>query len=88
MNHEYLTILLTTGGAILAVFQWLFNRWVKSLETNIEHIQSNQRDIDREISLIKQNYIHKEDFRQFREEIIHKLDIIHDYLLKSKEKNV
>ena len=88
MSHEYLTILLTAGGGILAVFQWLFNRWVKSLESNIEHIQVNQRDIDKEITLIKQNYIHKDDFRQFREEIIHKLDVIHDYLLTKKTPNV
>ena len=49
--------LLGVGG-----FRWVLKRAMNELESDIAHLEQ-------EIDTIKQHYLRKEDFREFREEL-------------------
>lgn len=53
---KYLALLVVAG------FQWFLKRTINKLESDIAHLEQ-------EIDTIKQHYLRKEDFREFREEL-------------------
>lgn len=56
INFNYIIFL------VVAAFQWFLKRTINKLENDIAHLE-------REIDTIKQHYLRKEDFKEFREEL-------------------
>lgn len=80
-----LEILLFIGGGALAVLQWFLKNWVKNLETSIESIQKNQKDLDKEVQVIKETYVSKADMREMKDEIVKRLERIEGFLMGKRD---
>lgn len=81
MSAEWLQFIVFAGGVALAVVQWLFKKYVAALEDNIKDLQENQKEIDKEIRIIKETFVSKVDLRELKEDIIHRLDRIEQHLM-------
>jgi len=84
MDKWTLELFFFVGGIALAGFQWLIKNWVRTLEENLKHLQEDQRDIDKEVKEIKENFVHKTDLREIKDELIVRLIRIESYLMDKK----
>lgn len=72
-------------GVLFTLTAWGFKKWVQSLENNIKSLQENQKDLDKEVKVIKENYSPKSDLKEIKEEIIDRLARIEGYLMRNKD---
>lgn len=72
-------------GVLFTLTAWGFKKWVQSLENNIKSLQENQKDLDKEVKVIKENYAPRSDLKDIKEEIIDRLARIEGYLMRNKD---
>ncbi len=72
-------------GVLFTLTAWGFKKWVQSLENNIKSLQENQKELDKEVKVIKENYSPKSDLKEIKEEIIDRLARIEGYLMRNKD---
>jgi DNA replicative helicase MCM subunit Mcm2 (Cdc46/Mcm family) len=72
-------------GVLFTLTAWGFKKWVQSLENNIKSLQENQKDLDKEVKVIMENYAPKSDLKEIKEEIIDRLARIEGYLMRNKD---
>lgn len=72
-------------GVLFTLTAWGFKKWVQSLENNIKSLQENQKDLDKEVRVVEENYAPKSDLKEIKEEIIDRLARIEGYLMRNKD---
>lgn len=85
MDKWLLEIAVVLGGLILATFQWLIKNWVKTLEKNITDLHQSQKEIDKEVKVIKETYVPRADLREIKDEIVERLARIESFLMRNKD---
>ncbi|MFN7883584.1 MAG: hypothetical protein ACK5PF_11310 [bacterium] len=76
---------IVLGGLILATFQWLIKNWVKTLEKNITDLHNSQKEIDKEVKVIKETYVPRADLKDIKDEIVERLSRIESFLMRNKD---
>lgn len=76
---------IVLGGLVLATFQWLIKNWVKTLEKNIADLHNSQKEIDKEVKVIKETYVPRADLKDIKDEIVERLARIESFLMRNKD---
>lgn len=85
MDKYVIEAVIVLGGLILATFQWLIKNWVKTLEKNITDLHNSQKEIDKEVKVIKETYVPRADLREIKDEIVERLARIESFLMRNKD---
>ncbi len=85
MDKWLIEVVIVLGGLILGIFQWLIKNWVKTLEKNISDLHTSQKEIDKEVKVIKETYVPRADLREIKDEIVERLARIESFLMRNKD---
>lgn len=66
MEWQYLSLILTVA---LGVVSFLMKRSITENDNKIRDLQLQQHDLSKELQITKQTYLHKDDFKEFKQEL-------------------
>lgn len=71
-------------GAMFALFAWFVKDAINTIKEKIAHVTTVAKENQDHINKIKLDYVLKEDFRDFREELFNRLDRLEDIMRKGR----